>query len=1198
MAGADIESLELQITGNARSAQKSIDDLIDTLNKLKTATAGGCGLGSVAKELNKMGDANNRVSSSTTKSAKSLSSMAKSAVAAIYSFRKVTKTIGGWVSESNNYVENLNLFTASMGEYASSAQAYAESVGDTLGIDPSVWMRNQGVFMTLATGFGVAGDRAATMSQHLTQLGYDISSFYNTSVEDAMQRLQSGISGELEPLRRLGYDLSQAKLEATALSLGIDKAVSSMTQAEKAELRYYAIMTQVTTAQGDMARTLDAPANQFRILEAQISQAGRALGNIFIPAINAVLPYLIAAVKVVRVLADAVSSLVGFTLPEIDYSGITTGATEASSTIDEATDSAKKFKKTLLGIDELNVMSDTSSGSDDNYGATGFDFDLPTYDFIGEATNNRVNEIVEKMKEWLGISGEISSLADLLHTKFGRILIAVGAIGTAIAAWKVVKGAANVFKVVGSLFGKKSGGGVTGSLAGVKSPKDMLKAVANIGIIVGGIIALVAVLGLLTAIPGLNNTIHNGLTMIVTVFNGLLPALVPIALVCVGIDLIGDIKVSTVAKGLANAAIVVAGTTVLITAIGAFMSIPYLDGFLKTGITSVTDAFNGLYAIAIPIVALSAYMVAVGFASPGLVASGLAGFAIIIGGTEVLIVAIGALLSIPGFSDFAATGIEGLKTMFNGLGEIAGSIAVLSGILIGLGIATPSVLLSGIAGFATVVGGFELLLVALGALKQIPGFDWLVDEGSAALDKLGKAIGSFAGSIIGGFAEGMSASLPGIGSNLSAFMDNAESFFDGLEKVDANSLAAVGNLASIVLTLSAANVLDGLASLLTGSSSLTKFGRELRAFAPNFVAYCEEVKDIDDATVEKSTIAAKSIAEFANNIPNTGGLVSLFTGDNDISAFGYKMTVFGKYFKQYSNEVKGLDRAVVENSVAAADSVVAFANRVPNNGGIVSWFEGDNCIASFGYRLSLFGEYFKAYSDNVKGLDKGVVENSALAASSIVALAQTIPNSGGIVSWFTGDNNIADFGYQLSYFGLWFKDYYNHIKDLSITKIDSFTTCVSGLLDFAVRAKREVDLDKINGFTDALKKLGDTIKDLPTNKSVTVTVNQIAKTVGYGLVPQYASGGFPTDGQMFIAREAGPEMVGSIGSRTAVANNDQIVDSVSQGVYQAVVSAMGQSGGTQVVEAKVNDKVLFEVLVNRNRQETVRTGYNPLLGGV
>ena len=437
---ADVESLELQITGNVKSAQKSINSLISTLDKLKQATSGGCGLGAVAKEMGKMNNVNIKFSSSTASSAKSFTTLAAKATAAVYSLKKVTDVISSWVTESNNYVENLNLFTVSMGEYASSAQAYAESVGDVLGIDPSTWMRNQGVFMTLGKGFGVASDRAAVMSQQLTQLGYDMSSFFNISVEDAMQKLQSGISGELEPLRRLGYDLSQAKLEATALSLGIDKAVSSMTQAEKAELRYYAIMNQVTDSHGDMARTLEAPANQMRILKAQVEQAARALGNIFIPALNAVLPYAIAAVKVIRLLANAIANLVGFTLPEVDYSNLTDGASDTSSSLEEATENAKKFKKTLLGIDELNVLSDNSSDSDEDLTGGGFSFELPTYDFIGEATNSKINELVEKMKEWLGITGEIKSWSDLFDTRLGTILTNVGLIGAGIAVWKLTKG--------------------------------------------------------------------------------------------------------------------------------------------------------------------------------------------------------------------------------------------------------------------------------------------------------------------------------------------------------------------------------------------------------------------------------------------------------------------------------------------------------------------------------------------------------------------------------------------------------------------------------------------------------------------------------------------------------------------------------------------------------------------------------------
>lgn len=343
-------------------------------------------------------------------------------------FRKIGQFIAQTVTESNKYQEDLNLFTVALGQYAAEAQNYAEKVSDVMGIDPAQWLRNQGVFNTLLTGFGDTAERAQLMSQNLTQLGYDISSFFNVSIEDAMQKLQSGISGELEPLRRLGYDLSQARLEQTALNLGIKESVANMTQAEKAELRYYAIMTQVTTAQGDMARTLEAPANQLRILQAQLTQAARAIGNIFIPALNAILPYAIAVVQVIREIANALANLAGFKLTEVDYSGVNNAAVGAGSladNLDDAAGAAKKLKQYTAGFDELNVFApNTGSGSGASAGgAGGFDFDLPTYDFLGDAVQTRIGEIKKMIEDTLA---EITTIVSGFMLAVGAILVVTG----------------------------------------------------------------------------------------------------------------------------------------------------------------------------------------------------------------------------------------------------------------------------------------------------------------------------------------------------------------------------------------------------------------------------------------------------------------------------------------------------------------------------------------------------------------------------------------------------------------------------------------------------------------------------------------------------------------------------------------------------------------------------------------------------
>lgn len=360
--------------------------------------------------------------------------------------RGASHLIASCITESNSYIENINLFTASMGKFAEEARSYAETVGEVMGIDPGQFMRYQGVFMTITKGFGVVEDKAYLMSKNLTQLGYDLSSFFNISFEDSMQKLQSGISGELEPLRRLGFDLSVARLQQEAWNLGIEKSVNAMTQAEKSQLRYYAIMTQVTVAQGDMARTLNAPANQLRILSAQVTQCARAFGNIFIPVLNTVLPYLIAFAKVLRMVINLIGKFVGFELPEVDYSGISSGSDAMGDLTDntnDATNAAKKLKNAMTGIDELNIISpdDGSSGSGSGLGLGAGDLgiELPEYDFLGDAITTKVDELVNKFKEWAGLTDDIDTWAEFFHTKLGRILILIGEIAAGFALWKLSK---------------------------------------------------------------------------------------------------------------------------------------------------------------------------------------------------------------------------------------------------------------------------------------------------------------------------------------------------------------------------------------------------------------------------------------------------------------------------------------------------------------------------------------------------------------------------------------------------------------------------------------------------------------------------------------------------------------------------------------------------------------------------------------
>lgn len=423
LEAADIDKFTQQMTALAAAMKPFADEMQKVSNGFSAFPSK---IQKLITSTEKYNASARKATSTTGKFTSGLKALNVAAVA--ITFRKIGHFIAQAVTESNKYQEDLNLFTVALGQYAAEAQNYAEKVSDVMGIDPAQWLRNQGVFNTLLTGFGDTADRAQLMSQNLTQLGYDISSFFNISIEDAMQKLQSGISGELEPLRRLGYDLSQARLEQTALNLGIKESVANMTQAEKAELRYYAIMTQVTTTQGDMARTLEAPANQLRILQAQLTQAARAIGNIFIPALNAILPYAIAVVQVIREIANALANLAGFKLTDVDYSGVTNAAVGAGSladNLDDAAGAAKKLKQYTAGFDELNVFApNAGSGSGAGAGgAGGFDFDLPTYDFLGDAVQTRIGEIKKMIEDTLA---EITTIVSGFMLAVGAILVVTG----------------------------------------------------------------------------------------------------------------------------------------------------------------------------------------------------------------------------------------------------------------------------------------------------------------------------------------------------------------------------------------------------------------------------------------------------------------------------------------------------------------------------------------------------------------------------------------------------------------------------------------------------------------------------------------------------------------------------------------------------------------------------------------------------
>lgn len=370
-----------------------------------------------------------------------------------YAVIRVTRVLKDWLDLSNDYIENLNLFEVAMGKGAKQALNYAESVNKALGIDLSDWIRNQGVFKQVTSGFGILDDKSNIMSKNLTQLGYDISSFFNIDVDESMQKLQSGISGEIEPLRRLGYALDQTTLQQIAYSNGITMNINKMTQAQKSQLRYIAILQQSKNVTGDMARTVTTPANAMRILDQQINQLKRSIGNIISIVVQKLLPYIQAFVRLLGDAADYLAKLWGFELPTIDYSNVGNGLSNISDEADNATDSVKKTAKEiqrLAGFDELNILSSNDNSNSDNSNiSNGFDLglELPEYDFLGEM-DKQTDSIYKNMKKKLiELIGKFKTLADWIKENKRLVGILTGAFATLYAAKKLK----DFFKKLGGL---------------------------------------------------------------------------------------------------------------------------------------------------------------------------------------------------------------------------------------------------------------------------------------------------------------------------------------------------------------------------------------------------------------------------------------------------------------------------------------------------------------------------------------------------------------------------------------------------------------------------------------------------------------------------------------------------------------------------------------------------------------------------
>lgn len=548
MASGDVV---INITADTTSALRKINNLSSKLSALSQAANGATSpislvaasisklsssissvntssISNVAKGIKNIGAASTSTSKNVNSLSKSTSSFGSilSSGAITAAFNVVERAAGSAYSNVSEYIESMNLARTVMGDtqftkmagtlegnefksdydiYTGEGNGLWTTAQDLMGIDAGEAIKYQGVFESLITGMGATRTEAEKMSQQLTQLGYDISSYANIDVETAMLKVQSGISGELEPLRRIGYDLSVARLQQDAYDMGLEESVSTMTQAEKVMLRYNAIMTQQTQIHGDLARTLNTPANQMRVLSAQVQVLSRNFGALLLPAINAVVPYITAFVKVLQNLISAIAALFGNNslgeyfsdLGTVNYSSMQDGSDaieDAADATQSGADAAKEWKKQLLGFDEINNISpqtDSSSGSSGGSGGAGgsdlSDLDLSSagaYDFFNGLVSSEVDAIIEKFK-----------MLDLLVTNLGAITFGTKLVAGIAKAKNLIQGPMRLTQFdLAAAKVAKVGEAIISSFKGSKIGTALASIGTKAGAIIGGIGTKVAAL--------------------------------------------------------------------------------------------------------------------------------------------------------------------------------------------------------------------------------------------------------------------------------------------------------------------------------------------------------------------------------------------------------------------------------------------------------------------------------------------------------------------------------------------------------------------------------------------------------------------------------------------------------------------------------------------------------------------------------
>lgn len=1220
----NLDASGLKAVGSAMNAIAkipSINDKLDaeTLDKFKKSCDSiASSLTPLASQLDKVGNAfaklppqlskvvtqANRVTSANERQKKSYMSLSSQMnsfmrnMAKLVSLKAIADYLGNAVAKFNDFYEATDMFSVSMGEMTESANQFINKMETLLGIDPTEAMNNMASVYSMVHSFGMASDKAYTLSQNLTQLGYDLASLRNMKTSETFTKLRSAMAGELEPVLQLGVDISQARLQQELLELGFNKQISTLSQADKATLRYIAIMKQLTYVQGNLGETLASPSNMIRMLKAQLNNLARDIGSLLYPALKMILPPLIAAVELIREFVQWIAKLMNVEVTFTDFSSASDAVGGVTDALDDTTKAtgkaAKAFKNYIMGFDELNVIqkdNGSSGGSGSGAGAAGNilgDVDLSGYDMFKNYVGSSVDEIKAKLEKLLPlvsgiaagfatwaisnavltalekIKGEGSLIEAVLKLWKNPIMAAAVAVGIIVARFvslyqnseKFRKGLERVRALVYlAAEGFKQGWNISltdGKLG--ESIEYLKESLSNLGQSILNLLPESWQEGITSAFDSISKVVKKldlDVWDLVTTLAGigLIVSGHPVA----GLAVIGFEAISVAVRGLGSenqktafgmetdwfnsfksiGESVANFAAAAVTAIGNIINdIAIFVGWIKNGV-SETDRLdlqmngnfieNFLMGIAQTIHNIGVFV--------GWITSG-------VDEADRLAIAANGNFA-EKFILLIADVINGIKEAVKWFGNLIDKISKFNPVSVGKNI---------IDGIAKGIVGKKS--VADEAVKAVTNGIQEEAQTELGIHSPSKVFKGYGGYIVEGLANGISATKDLAVNAIQSVSDAVKTI--GSQLADENYGLGNGSI-SLSIDASGKSMME-TANALKRSVRTTndsfggwfkKMKTDLGDFTEGIDAVTKAGKNISDgfkSSVDALTAASKSILNthdgFVSAVSDIRSFVkkSVAEIENEYQYNGFFSAAGLAIQKAFEGVYLVFDKVstAIKNVSDTIDSVknviTTFNNLKTKVGELID--QVPMLKDAYGSLKSFFSTLFskdggigKIVSDGfdfIKTQANGVIswiKNKFSGSSSSGNKANSLPGVGALgatkLPVGTGTLGIgAGVGLGLSGGIQWWKDMIGTWKDP----------------------------DKSAG-TKVLESIKHTLWDL---SPIGALVNLGKKIFGF------ASGGFPDAGQLFIAREAGAEMVGSLGGHTAVANNDQIVEGIREGVEAAM----------------------------------------------